>query len=419
MGTVNVEPVSDALGNSLAQSRQRNAAFMNRMRFVLATAFLALYWVAILGLKEENFRLTSVHLAIYWVVATALWAFAGRSSLILGISRFAVPLIDMPMATWIQHTTVRHSDHGETTAVFTVALFLFLIVLSSFSLRARHLLLTGIVGIIGLMVVYSAANLTVVSWIAGPLLLAVTAAMMSWLPKRQGALIREAAERQAKRDRLARYFSPGVAEVIEQHDEPTVGESCEITVLFCDIRGFTRMSEKLDAPSVVNLLNDFLGHMVEEVFRNGGTLDKYLGDGLLAYFNAPVRQPDHSRRAVLCALAMIDRLEEFNQARAKIGKEPLGIGIGVHSGTAVVGNIGAEHRREFTAIGDTVNVASRLQSLTRQRNTNILVSETVAGAIPEESRTDFVLEAAGEAEVRGREQGVKLFVPHWKTAKSV
>jgi adenylate cyclase len=404
----------DIIGGSLDQSRRDNAAFMNRVRFALATAFVLFYWVAILVLKEEAFRQTSVHLAIYWVISMGLWAFGGRSRAALGLSRFAVPLIDMPVAAWIQHTTVKGSPHGETAAIFTLGLFVFLIVLSSFSLRSRHLLITGAAGVTGLLFVYSAADLSSVSWIAGPLLLVLTAGMMSWLPRRQGALIIEAAERQAKRDRLARYFSPGVAEVIEQHDDPATGESCEITVLFCDIRGFTRLSEHLDAPSVVRLLNDFHGHMVEEVFRNGGTLDKYLGDGLLAYFNAPVRQPDHARRAVRCALSMVDRLADLNRLRAGRGDEPLRVGIGVHSGTAVVGNIGAANRREFTAIGDTVNVASRLQSLTRDRDTDILVSDTVAAAIPAESGADYLLEPAGSAEVRGRTQGVGLFIPVWR-----
>lgn len=402
---------SDSYRESLDQGRRQNAAFMNRMRFVLAMSFVLFYALAIWGLRDESFRQTSVHLAVYWVVSAALWLFAERSPMILAVSRFAVPLIDLPMATWIQHTTVKNSPHGQTTAVFTLALFVFLIVLSSFSLRSRHLLLTGVVGVLGLVTVYSATALTAVSWIAGPLLLVVTAAMMSWLPRRQSALIHETAERQARRDRLARYFSPGVAEVIEQHDAPAAGESCDITVLFCDIRGFTRLSEKLDAPAVVHLLNDFHGHMVEEVFRNGGTLDKYLGDGLLAYFNAPVRQPDHARRAVRCALAMIDRLADLNRSRTARGEAPLGIGIGVHSGMAVVGNIGAENRREFTAIGDTVNVASRLQSLTRQRDTDILISETVVAAIAGTNPDEFRLEAVGEEVVRGREQPVGLYVP--------
>ena len=236
---------------------------------------------------------------------------------------------------------------------------------------------------------------------------------MSWLPRRQTLLIRETAERQARRDRLARYFSPGVAEVIESHDTPGSGESCEITVLFCDIRGFTSLSENLAATEVVGLLNDFHGHMVDEIFRYGGTLDKYLGDGLLAYFNAPVRQADHAGRAVECALAMVDRLEVLNRDRAARGEPPLRIGIGIHSGTAVVGNVGAANRREYTAIGDTVNVASRLQSLTRDQGVSILVSDATEAAATIADRRPAAIRftSAGRVEVRGRTQGLEILVP--------
>ncbi|MBL9152853.1 MAG: adenylate/guanylate cyclase domain-containing protein [Verrucomicrobiales bacterium] len=405
--------VDDPFSITVDRSRQENAAFMGQVRFALATAFLLFYGLAITALGEEDLRLTVGHMILYWLIATALLIFGRRNRLFREIGRFAVPLIDMPMVTWIQTTTVSHSERSQTVALFTLALLLFLIVLSSFSLRARHLLLSGAVGIACLAVVYRAAGLSPVSWVAGPLLLAVTATMMSWLPRRQTLLIRETAERQARRDRLARYFSPGVAEVIESHDTPATGESCEITVLFCDIRGFTTLSENLDATEVVRLLNDFHGHMVDEIFRYGGTLDKYLGDGLLAYFNAPVRQSDHAGRAVECALAMVDRLEVLNRDRASRGEPPLRIGIGIHSGTAVVGNIGAANRREFTAIGDTVNVASRLQSLTRDRGVSILASDSTeaAAAIGESRPTPLLFTSAGRVEVRGRSQGLEVFVP--------
>jgi class 3 adenylate cyclase len=403
----------DPLAESLDRGRGENALFMNWIRVVMATTFLLLYALGILVLHQDALRPTVPHLVVYCLLATVLWACGRRSRGALGFGRFAVPLLDMPMAAWIQRTTVTHSDEAATTALYALALFVFLVVLSSFSLRARHLIVSGLVAVAGLAVVYSAADLSVLSWIAGPMLLLLTAAMMSWLPHRQNALLRQTAERQARRDRLARYFSPGVAEMIERHDTPADGEACDITVLFCDIRGFTRISEVLDPPDVVRLLNDFHSHMVEEIFRYGGTLDKYLGDGLLAYFNAPVRQANHASRGVTCALAMLDRLDSLNEARRQRHEEPLRIGIGVHSGTAVVGIIGAANRREFTAIGDTVNVASRLQSLTRDRNTSILVSEAVADALPPDEPSPFSLSPAGSAEVRGRTQGVRLFIPSW------
>ena len=384
---------------------------MNRVRLFFAMAMVGLYAYALWVLHERDLEPTTPHMVAYGAGSIILWLGSRLSRAIRNVSRFAVPLFDIPMAAWIQHTTIQHTADGRTTALFTLALFVFLIAFSAFSLRPRHLLVSLVSAVACLLAVYSAANVSRMSWVAGPVLLALTAGTMIWFPKRQATLIRDAAERQARRDRLARYFSPGVAEVIEAHDEPGAGESCELTVLFCDIRGFTGLSEKLDAPAVVDLLNEFHSAMVEEIFARGGTLDKYLGDGLLAYFNAPVRQPDHATRAVDCALAMVRRLDSLNASRAAAGKSPLGIGIGLHAGHAVVGNVGAPHRREFTAIGDTVNVASRLQSLTREHNTPVLVSEAVADAVPADAGVGFRFEPAGETAVRGRDAGIRLFIP--------
>ncbi len=416
-------PVADDLVTHSLDSGRRSAAdFMNLVRLAVTTVFVGVYAWGHFGLDDPGFLATAPHLVVYWLLAILLWTFGKRSRVILGASRFAVPLIDIPLVTLIQITNIEGNDSPDAAAVFSLALFLFLTAMSSFSLRARHLIPTALVGIIATLVIYRAAQLSAVSLMTGPLLILMTAVMMSWLPRRQNALLREAALREARRNRLARYFSPGVAELIEDRDDPGEGESCEISVLFCDIRGFTSLSENLSAREVVRLLNEFHGHMVDEIFRYGGTLDKYLGDGLLAWFNAPVPQPDHAVRAVRCALAMVERLEVLNREREADGREPLRIGIGLHAGDAVVGNVGAAHRREFTAIGDTVNVASRLQSLTRDRATDILVSEAiqrrVLGCETEEIH-DLEFAPAGSAEVRGRVEPVELFIPRTTGKKAI
>ncbi len=400
----------DLLAESMRESRLRNALLMNAVRFVLISGFILVYLYAYYAELDTDLLQTWKQMIFLWVIIALIFILGRRSRPVLEISRFAVPLVDIPTVSLIQYQNVVNTDSPGTTAVFTLALILCLTAMSSFSLRSRHLMLTALVGVLGLLVVYEAADLSMVSKITGPMLIIVTAGMMSWFPNRQNALTREAAERQAKRNRLARYFSPGVAEVIEGRDDPGEGESCEISVLFCDIRGFTRMSEPLAPSEVVRLLNDFHGHMVEEVFRYGGTLDKYLGDGLLAYFNAPVPQADHCLRALRCGLAMSKALDTLNKTRERADLPPLSMGLGIHAGEAVVGNIGASHRREFTAIGDTVNVASRLQTLTKDFECETLVSEAVVSRIDDSNRDEFLFLEKGTVEVRGRRGSLEIFV---------
>ena len=154
------------------------------------------------------------------------------------------------------------------------------------------------------------------------------------------------------------------------------GERKEITVLFSDIRGFTSFSEKHQPEEVVSQLNEYLGAMTEIVFEHEGTLDKFVGDAIMALWGAPVGQPDHAERAVRCALAMIRKLELLQKKWAGEGKYVIDIGIGINTGDMVVGNMGAEGKKmDYTVIGDNVNLGARLEGLTRKYNNHIIISE--------------------------------------------
>lgn len=201
---------------------------------------------------------------------------------------------------------------------------------------------------------------------------------------------------------FGRYVAPQVVdEIIKQKETPllTGGQRRTITVMFIDIRGFTTLAEKAQTQEVVKLLNSFLESCSDILFQHGGTLDKIIGDGIMALFNAPLDQEDHAELAVVTAVAI---MEKTNQSGNRTGK-PISIGIGIHTGEAIVGSIGSMRRMDYTAVGDTVNLAARLEALAD--GGQIVISEAVYRAISDR----FLVEPLGITQVRGRTEPVSLF----------
>ncbi|MDJ0706958.1 MAG: GAF domain-containing protein [Leptolyngbyaceae cyanobacterium MO_188.B28] len=176
---------------------------------------------------------------------------------------------------------------------------------------------------------------------------------------------------------LYRYMTPRVAERVMAlgDDGLRVGERKDVTVLFSDIRGYTTLTENLEAADVVSLLNDYFETMVEAVFNQEGTLDKFIGDALMAVFGAPLPLPNHAWAAVQSALDMRQRLAKFNHDRANDCLPEIRIGIGISSGEVVSGNIGSQKKMEYTVIGDGVNLSSRLEGITKEYGCDIVLSE--------------------------------------------
>ncbi len=211
-------------------------------------------------------------------------------------------------------------------------------------------------------------------------------------------------EKHLLRDTISRYVSPEMCEEILKN--PALlqlgGRRQQVTVLFADIKGFTAMSEGLAPEEVVEVLNTYFTEMVDQVFKYQGTLDKYVGDALMAVFGVPVPLPHAATRAVECALAMQRRLAQM-QAQ---GRTPIqGMRIGINTGEAIVGNIGSDKRMDFTVIGDAVNVAARLQELAKELEADTLVSEATFREA--EARFQFLPEKP--VALRGRKELTAIY----------
>jgi class 3 adenylate cyclase len=221
----------------------------------------------------------------------------------------------------------------------------------------------------------------------------------------------EERERSRMRQVFGRYVADEVVEVLLADDRKPdlAGESKNVTVLFSDIRGFTTISEKLSAHEVVEMLNAYFTRVCEPILAAGGTVDKYIGDAVMAVFGSPVTHPDHARRAVRAALGMAKAAAEFKdwmvQRFPDRGLAQFGIGVGLHTGEAVIGDIGTPRRKEFTAIGDTVNAASRLEGVTKELKVVVVASEATVKAAGEGVRTGKVETVT----VKGRAEAIRAF----------
>jgi adenylate cyclase len=183
------------------------------------------------------------------------------------------------------------------------------------------------------------------------------------------------------------------------------GNRQEVSVLFCDIRGFTTLTEEYAPEDLVGLLNEYFSLMVREIFNQQGTLDKFIGDAVMAVFGAPITRADDPLRAVRAALGMRHALKAFNIRQTRAQRPTIETGIGICHGEAVSGNIGSEERMEFTVIGDPVNIASRLEGLTKVSGFKILIDETVFQRVKGEFECVFI----GEEQVKGKQRLVKVY----------
>jgi PAS domain S-box-containing protein len=227
----------------------------------------------------------------------------------------------------------------------------------------------------------------------------------------------QAAEREAERARtnLARYFSPKLVDTLAAKDRPLGPVRRQnLAVLFADIVGFTKLSETLEPEQVMEVLRDIHRWMEKAIFEHDGSIEGYTGDAVLAIFGFPETGEKDASNALSCAYELLNAAQHWNQARAKKGLSPISIGIGLHYGPVVLGDVGFEEYVEFTVIGDTVNVANRLQQATRTLQCDLVVGQDLVHAVKIEDEQEHTinllgrLRSHGEFAIRGRTQTVEV-----------
>ncbi len=220
-------------------------------------------------------------------------------------------------------------------------------------------------------------------------------------------VIEDITQEQRLMNTLCRYVAREVAEqVLQDKDKLKLGGTrTEVSILFADIRNFTRISEQMDPEELVNLLNTYFPPMINVIFRYHGMVDKFIGDAILAVFGVPVHRKDDALRAVRAALDIRKEVQAINRDRGRKNLMPIEIGIGITSGEVISGNIGSERRMDFTVIGDPVNLAARLEHLTKELEQNILVNERVWTAVEKE----IPCAALGMFKVKGKQEEVPVF----------
>ena len=241
----------------------------------------------------------------------------------------------------------------------------------------------------------------------------LVSAGLALLVRRSRTLVAERAEAERARGNLARYFSPRVVDTLAERDEPLGRVRRQaVGVLFADLVGFTTMAEEMTPEEVMALLRDFHGRMEEEVFRHDGCLEKFIGDALLATFGVPDPGRRDATDALACARGMLAALTAWNREREAAGLRPLQIGLGLHYGPVVAGDIGSRRSMAFATVGDTTNVTSRLQALTRELRVRIVASGALVAAVEREAADPALLRgltARGPTVLRGRDTPMELW----------
>ncbi|MEK7203203.1 MAG: adenylate/guanylate cyclase domain-containing protein, partial [Patescibacteria group bacterium] len=304
--------------------------------------------------------------------------------------------------------TILNNDFLRPLNIYAqLAIFIFLIFSVSLVLMLFRIINSSIITAVILIIYLIASLVAFEKGIIFDLFYAILTIVLTYLVVVVWKYIAEYKEKQQMKNVFSHYVSPEVIKEIlaDPNKLELGGEKKELTILFSDIRGFTTISENLPPEKLVQLLNKYLGAMSDLIMESNGVVDKYIGDAIMAFWGAPVKQPNHAQLACETALRMISVLnEKQNEWRKKFGVE-LRIGIGINTGQAIIGNMGSSKRFDYTIIGDSVNIASRLEGLTKQYGVPIIISDCVKN----QAGDKFLFRYLDKTTVKGKKEAIEIY----------
>ncbi len=320
------------------------------------------------------------------------------------------PETDMPgieiHANAIQTVLDQNFLHNQTkpSQIITVAA---LTIVGAIALVFSPLWLGILLVILMMLGYYTAAHMAYANGIIINMIYPFLAIVLTYIGSVMYKYFAELRQRQYLQTAFGRYLSPDIMQEVLKNPQllHRSGMKREITVFFSDIAGFTTVSEQLKPTDLLDLVNDYLGAMTDIVLQHHGTLDKYVGDAIVAYFGAPLKQADHAHRACSVALAMREKLPSLHEKWKREGKPLIDFRIGINTGDAIVGNVGSEKRFDYTIMGDEVNLGSRLEGANKRYGTRIMVSEQTYTMV----RDEFIFRPLDIIKVKGKDNAIEVF----------